>query len=65
VKLLIKDPFTEFVGLFKKLPWEIRSNILEIYEGENDTEKLRSLYRDVMDETIDPDDWKSLLDNIE
>jgi GTP1/Obg family GTP-binding protein len=60
VKLLKKNPFIEFVGEFKSLPWEMRKAILDDYPEIKDIDKLHALYKDLIDEIIDPDDWKSL-----
>ena len=60
MKLLIKDAFTEFVGEFMKLPWEVRKDILSEYPEEAVSDKLRSLYKDLLDEIVDPDEWKNI-----
>lgn len=60
MKLLIKDAFTEFVGEFMKLPWEVRKDILSEYPEMSTTQSLRCLYKDLLDEIVDPDEWKNI-----
>jgi hypothetical protein len=60
MKLLVKDPFVEFVAEFKLLPWNLRKEILSDYTDKTEIERLRSLYRDIVNESVDVDEWKSL-----
>jgi len=64
MKLLIKDTFVEFVGEFMKLPWQVRKDILSEYSQGSVEKNLRCLFEDIVNDVVDPSEWKSLLKDL-
>lgn len=60
MNILSKEPFDYFVGEFKSLPWRLREEILSDYPQKTEVERLRALYKDLIEDIVDADEWKTL-----
>ncbi len=65
MELLKKDEFLEFATLFKTLPWSLRKEILDCYEGGSEVDKMRALHMELVSGIISADDWSTLYKSLE